>query len=300
MPHAFAGWLLPSSLLPTARAVGYCYLARIGGLVDTLFPPCVPLRHRLIVNPQRDMARSIVIRMQPTIKRFLLAALLILSAALLSFAQDAAKRNDRPPDPAATPQPRQENKKPSDPTRYSWEFAKAEFLISHIVIEHDASGRGKITFEHRGEATPIVEPIELSTGALGRISGLWSDLRFLDSDENYQASKQFPHLGTYHLRMDDGKRKRDAEFNWSNNKQAWALANEYRRVADQAILIFDIKLAREMQPLNAPQLMKQMDMLLARGDLSDPQQLVPLLKELRTDEHIPLIARNHADRILKK
>ncbi len=55
-----------------------------------------------------------------------------------------------------------------------------------------------------------------------------------------------------------------------------------------------------MQPLNAPQLMKQMDMLLARGDLSDPQQLVPLLKELRTDEHIPLIARNHADRILKK
>jgi len=43
-----------------------------------------------------------------------------------------------------------------------------------------------------------------------------------------------------------------------------------------------------------------MDMLLTRGDLSDPRQLVPLLKELRTDEHIPLIARNHADRILKK
>jgi len=232
--------------------------------------------------------------------RFVLSTLLLLSFALISFSQPQTKRNDRPPEAGPTPQRREENKKPPDPARYAWEFRQPEFPVSHILIEHDASGRGKITFEHRGEATPIVEPIELSTGALGRISGLWSDLRFLDSDENYQASKQFPHLGTYHLRMDDGKRKRDAEFNWSDNKQAWALTNEYRRVADQAILVFDIKLAREMQPLNAPQLMNQMEMYLSRDGLSDPHQLVPLLKDLRTDEHIPLIARNHADRLLKK
>jgi len=55
-----------------------------------------------------------------------------------------------------------------------------------------------------------------------------------------------------------------------------------------------------MQPLNAPQLLNQMEMLLIRDGLSDPDQLVPLLTSLRTDEHIPLIARNHAARILKK
>ena len=240
-----------------------------------------------------------MIRMQATIKRFPLAALLILNAAF-AFSQDPTKRNDRPQEAGPTPQRREENKKPPDPTRYSWEFAKPEFLVSHILIEHDASGRGKITFEHRGEATPIVEPIELSISALGRVLGLWSELQFLDSHENYQASKNFAHLGTYHLRMDDGQRKRTAEFNWSDNKQAWALTNEYRRVSDQAILVFDIKLAREMQPLNAPELMNLMEMYLTRGGLSDPYQLVPLLKDLRTDEHIPLIARNHADRLLKK
>ena len=57
---------------------------------------------------------------------------------------------------------------------------------------------------------------------------------------------------------------------------------------------------REMQPLNAPGLMIEMEGDLRRGDLSDPYQLVPLLKDLRTDERIPLIARNHADRLLKK
>jgi hypothetical protein len=235
------------------------------------------------------------------LNRLILAALVILSAAICQAQnQPQTKRNDRTPETGATPPPRQENKKPPNPTRYSWEFTKPEFLVSHIVIEHDASGRGKITFEHRGEATSIVEPIELSISALGRVLGLWSDLQFLDSNENYQAPKSFAHLGTYHLRMDDGQRKRTAEFNWSDNKQAWTLTNEYRRVSNQAILVFDLKLAREMQPLNAPGLMDEMEWDLTRGELSDPYQLVPLLKDLLTDERIPLIARNHADRLLKK
>src|ERR1700704_1419120 len=193
----------------------------------------------------------------------ILAALIILSAAICHAQnQPQTKRNDRPAEPSATPRPRQEDKKPPDPTRYSWEFTKPEFMISHIVIEHDASGRGKISFEHRGETTPIVEPIELSISALGRVLGLWSDLRFLDSNENYQSPRSFAHLGTYKLYMDDGRRRRTAEFNWSNNKQAWSLANEYRRATDQAILIFNIKLAREMQPLNAPQLLDEMELRL--------------------------------------
>ena len=231
--------------------------------------------------------------------RLLLAGLLIATATICS-AQDQTKRNDRPTtEPSQTPL-REDDKKPSNPTRYSYDFAQPQFVIRHILIEHDAQGRGKITFERKGEEAPIVEPVELSTVALGRIMALWTGLRFLDSDENYQASKDFSHLGTYRLHMDDSHRQRTATFNWSSNKQAWLLANEYRRVADQAVLIFDLKLARELQPLNTPQLMDFMERLLTRDGLSDPLQLVPLLRELRTDEHIPLIARNHADRLLKK
>jgi hypothetical protein len=100
--------------------------------------------------------------------------------------------------------------------------------------------------------------------------------------------------------MNDGSRERATEFNWSDNSDAWNLAQEYRRIADQAILLFDINVARENQPLNTPGLLTQMESLYNRNALADPKQLVPLLKELRTDEHIPLIARNHADRLLKK
>lgn len=232
----------------------------------------------------------------------IVAALAVMSAAFViaaSAQEPAAKRNDRPQQPATATQ-RREDKKPPDPTRYSYEFSQPNFIVNHILIEHDASGRGKITFERKNEQAPIVEPVELSIGALGRVLGLWTQLNFLDSTENYQSAKQFPHLGTMRIHMDDGKRNRTAEFNWSSNHLAFELITEYRRLSDQAILVFDIKLSREMQPLNAPQLMDHLELLYTRKGLSDPIQLIPLLTELRTDEHIPLIARNHADRLLKK
>ena len=239
--------------------------------------------------------------MRTKFSRILLIGALTLGAWLITSAQETPKRNDRPQESStpATSQRRDDKKQP-DATQYSYEFAQKEFVVNHIVITHDALGRGKITFQRRSEPAAIVEPVELSAAALGRVFGLWTDLRFLDSNENYQSDKNFAHLGTYKIGMDDGKRKRTAEFNWSGNKAAWALAREYRRVSEQAILIFNLKLAREMQPLNTPSLLNEMDSLLRRDELSDPQQLVALLNELKTDEHIPLIARNHADRLLKR
>jgi hypothetical protein len=232
-------------------------------------------------------------------RKFGLPLTFVFAFGFAAYAQE--KRNDRPqaqptPAPASDKQP---DPPVADGVHYTYEFNQPQFVVSHIVVQHDSTGRGTVTFIQRTE-TPIEEPIQISSAAMGRISGFWRDLHFLDSDENYQAAKNFAHLGVYKIGMDDGRRHRTAEYNWSDNKTAWALTAEYRHVADQAIFVFNIKLAREMQPLNTPQLMNELDSMVTRNELSDPQQLVPLLTELKTDEHIPLIARNHADRILKK
>lgn len=233
--------------------------------------------------------------------QFLPAAFIVLSAAVFGAAQQSSgvKQNTRPE--AAVPAATQAAKKiESDSARFSYEFTQPEFYVRHIRIEHDASGRGVIKFERLHDETVYEEPLGLSPEAVTRISDLWQALRFLDSDENYQSERQYPHLGTMRLKMERDSRRRTAEFNWTNNKDAFALANEYRRVADQAILIFDISVARESQPLNAPKLMEELELQLKRNGLSDPRQLVPLLKDISTDDHLPLIARNHALRLIKK
>lgn len=235
---------------------------------------------------------------QKSLRQGFPAALLILSAAIFTFAQDNSKLNTRPNQAGASASELTPNKHAD--IKYTYEFTQPKFVVKHIVLEHDANGRGTVTFERLNEDTPVVEKIELSQAALTRITSAWVALQFLDSTTDYQADKQFAHLGTMRIGMEQGTRKRVAEFNWTNNSDASTLVNEYRRAADQAILIFDISIARENQPLNAPKLMEVLESLLKRDGLSDPQQLLPLLDDLSTDEHVPLIARNHALRLIKK
>lgn len=234
-------------------------------------------------------------------KQGLPAALIVLSAAISICGQDQSqtKHNTRPTQTNTSAAPISNNDS-SDPVKYTYEFSQPKFYVKHIRLEHDANGRGTVTFERTNEDVSVEEPLQLSPAALARINAAWQALQFLDSTADYQADKQFPHLGTMRIGMQRGEQKRVAEFNWTNNPDASTLANEYRKAADQAILIFDISIARQNQPLNAPKLMEAMESLLKRDALSDPQQLVPLLKELSTDERVPLIARNHALRLVKK
>lgn len=232
-----------------------------------------------------------------------IAALLTLGAAICAVGQHssgAVKQNTREVDvkkeAAVTPL---KNATAEDVT-YSYEFEKSDFLIRRIVIKHNAEGRGEISFERQGDIEPIVEPLEFSETSRTRILGLWNNLRFLDSTVNYQADRQYPQLGTMRLRMTRGTRERVVEFNWTNDADAKSLADEYRRASNQAILIFDISVARQNQPLDSPKILDRLDGYLKRGELSDPKQLIPLLREMNTDERFPLMARNHAARILKK
>lgn len=232
-----------------------------------------------------------------SITQFFAAALLVSSAALFTYAQDMSspKQNARPGSSSSAPATT-----PSDAVNYSYEFSQPKFYVRHIFLQHDSAGHGKITFERLNEDVSVEEPLEISPAALSRIRANWDALKFLDSQKDYQSSQQFPHLGTMKIGMQLGEKKRVAEFNWTHDPNAAELIGEYRKLADQAILVFDISVARENQPLNAPKLMEVMESLLKRNGLSDPKQLLPLLEDISTDEHIPLIARNHALRLIKQ
>jgi len=227
-------------------------------------------------------------------------------------AQPAPKKNSRPEESSENPlepakkniQTEKTNARPDatkeNPSIYFYEFSQPNFLISKLLIEHDESGKGKITFSKQSFDEAITDPIQLSPVALERIKAVWQALNFLDSTENYQYEKDFSHLGNMKFTMKKDGRSREAKFNWTDNKDAKNLTDEYRRIGQQYVWIFDISVARENQPLEAPRLMDTLDSLIKRNEISDAAQMIPLLKELSNDERIPLIARNHATRIVKE
>src|SRR5262245_51972633 len=119
-------------------------------------------------------------------KAFRWSSVVLLSLlAGVCHAQSSIKRNDRPkPEAASVPV----TKTPDNDSRhYTWEFAQPQFVVNHIVIEHDAAGHGKVSFDRKAEEETVTEPIALSPSVLQKLGDLWTALKFLDSKENYQA-----------------------------------------------------------------------------------------------------------------
>ena len=171
-------------------------------------------------------------------------------------------------------------------------------MISKIHIEHDEQGKGTITFEKRDFGEVITDPLQLSAATMEKIKNALNMLDFLNSNENYQYEKDYSHLGKIKIKVKKDERERTAEFNWTQNKEARILMDEYRKIAQQFVWIFDINVARQNQPLEAPRLLNTLDGYIRRSEISDPLQMIPFLRELSNDERIPLIARNHAAKLI--
>lgn len=223
------------------------------------------------------------------------------------------KRNERPAaatnETTAEPQKKNQSardfKQTSSSSRepqnfYFYEFSQPNFVVKHLIIEHDETGKGKIVIEKKDFDEPETDPLQLSPATMEKLNRLFQTLNFLDSTEVYQSPmRDYGHLGNSKIRRKADGRERTVEYNWSENKDAKALSDEYRRIGQQAVWIFDINIARVNYPLEAPSLMDQLDSLIKRDEITDPAQLVPVLQKLTNDEKIPLIARNHAARIVK-
>lgn len=254
--------------------------------------------------------------------------LIILSTLTFSISAQTKKRGAQQPEPKPTVQPQAEDvesggfSSPKVPTKknerptgdgskklnrsanapvYFYEFSQPDFLVSKVLIEHDEEGKGKITFKKRDSDEEITDPLALSAASLEHVKDIWRALNFLDSAENYQsADKDYKHLGNLKFSIKKNDRERSAAFNWTDNKDAKALADAYRRIGNQLIWMFDVNVARENQPLETPRIMDRLDSLMRMNEISDAEQMLPFLKELSDDERIPLIARNHAARAIQQ
>lgn len=211
-------------------------------------------------------------------------------AATPEAAKTPPKRNERPGGGKATPPAEKLAYVPV----YFYQFDRPGFTYPTIAIEHDDAGRGQIAFVKDGNDVGITDPIELSSVTLANLRGAFTALNFLDSNENYQYQRDYSNMGNVTITIRKDGRSRSAKYNWTENKNARILMDEYRRISNEYIWRFEITSARENQPLLAPQLMQQMDDYIRRNEISDPPHLIPLFRELSNDERIPLIARDHA------
>jgi hypothetical protein len=205
-------------------------------------------------------------------------------------ASSAEKRNSRP-----------NSTKPIEEIYpYYYEFKQPQFIIGDVSIQHNEAGKGKITFQKLDWEESISDPIQLSNITLEKLNSFFSNLNFLDSAEEYQSERHYAHLGVMKIRLKKDGKEREVTLDWTNNKDAKGLLDEYRKLVDQFVWMFDMSVAIENQQLDTPKLIEAFESVVQRDGISDPEQLIPYLKRLGNDERIPLIGRNKAKKIVEK
>lgn len=181
---------------------------------------------------------------------------------------------------------------------FKYKFENARFYISVIEIDLAANGTGELRFK-RGESDEIIDrQIKLLPATLGRIRQLYDVTNFIDSSEDYQDKKDFSHLGWVSLSAQQGQRERKTRFNYTTNKDISELADIFRGIATQEMHLFDIETSERYQPLDLPRLLDTLENDLKLQRVAEPEQLLTMLREISGNDTQPLIARNHATRMI--
>lgn len=259
-------------------------------------------------------AESLLKRMTITSK---ITIMCLLAGLLASAGIAQTKKTPRPgtmstvTDPAPTPDAPKKNGRPHDDPKagiqirdyvptYFYEFTRPGFVISHVLIEHDAAGKGKISFLKQDFDEMLTDPIQLTAVTQKGIDDALTRLNFLTATDNYQYPRDFSNMGNIVFRHVREGRERTVKYNWTDNADAKFLMDEYRRISSEAVWKFELVSARANQPLESPRLLDALDSYLQRSEITDPPHLIPLLKGIANDERLPLIARNHATRLIAR
>jgi hypothetical protein len=181
---------------------------------------------------------------------------------------------------------------------YHYIFENPRFTTPVQELEFDGSGQGKFRFK-RKDADEVVNKLSLSQEVLSQIQLLLDDMNFLSSDEDYQHKKDFSHLGNMTISFSRGGKERTVKFNYTENQSLSRLSDIFRNIVTQETRIFELEAVIANDPISVPAQLRMLESELKSKRVADPRRFDPILKNIKLDEGVPLIARNHADRLLQ-
>jgi hypothetical protein len=190
-----------------------------------------------------------------------------------------------------------ERPSPADPG-FKYVFENPRFYIPWIQLDLSPEGTGSVQFK-RGESDDTLERrVKLQPSTLSRIAELIARSGFLTTNEDYQNKRDFGHLGWMTISVNQGGKQRTVRFNYTQNQDVGELADIFRAISNQAITLFDIDLAIQHQPLDLPRMLDSVENELHLERFAEPDQLIPMLRDIAQDDTLPLIARNQATRLV--
>lgn len=182
---------------------------------------------------------------------------------------------------------------------FSYKYEGPRFYLKVIEIDLGSNGTGDLRFT-RGESDEVLDSkVNLQPGTIARIRQLYELSDFLGNETSYQDKRDMSHLGWITIGAKRGERERKVRYNYTTNPHIKELQDIFLGIAWQEIALFDIDNAERYQPLDLPKKLEILENDLNLERIAEPTRVLAPLKEIAVDESQPLIARNHAKRIIE-
>ncbi len=190
-----------------------------------------------------------------------------------------------------------DHREDSSQTKYLYFFDNEKFTTPHMEISFDAAGKGEFKFKKK-DSEEMINKLEVSASLLEQINSILTEVSYFESNENYQYKKDFSHLGTVTIDIAKSGKHRKVTFNYTENAAMNRLANIFRNLATQETRVFELEAVRQNDPISTPAQLRFLESEMKSKNIADPERFTPILNDLKQDESVPLIARNHAKRLL--
>ena len=182
--------------------------------------------------------------------------------------------------------------------RYRYIFENPRFTTPVQELEFDGSGQGKFRFQ-RKDSDEVVNKLTVSSAVLSQIQLLFDDMNFLASNEEYQYKKDFSHLGNMTITYSRAGKERTVKFNYTDNQSMNRLSEIFRNIVTQETRIFELEAVLQNDPISTPAQLRILESELKSKHIADPHRFEPILKNIKLDESVPLIARRQAGDLLQ-
>lgn len=186
----------------------------------------------------------------------------------------------------------------SSSIRYRYIFENPRFTTPLQEVVFDGDGQGQFRFK-RKDSEEIVNQLSVSARVLSQIQAIFDELNFLASREDYQHKKDFSHLGTMTITYARGGKERTVSFNYTDNQSLSRLREIFHNLVTQETRIFELETILANDPISTPAQLRLLESELKSKHIADPRRFEPMLQSIKLDEGVPLIARNHAERLLQ-
>jgi hypothetical protein len=187
----------------------------------------------------------------------------------------------------------------SSPLRFTWQKNIQRGTVETYGLELNEKGVGKFHFKKREE--DLIElGFMLKQSTVESLLSMFTQADFLNESINFVSSRKVADMGMKTICFENGSRKREVTFNYTENRNLQEIVNFFENLCQQEKSLSAIDLALKYDRLGIPKKLDELERNLAAKRIVAPERFAPVLERIYRDESLMNLARTEAKKILSQ